>query len=439
MLSSDYYSKYGSWDFCLKEVQRTKKEFVKSENGGYFILMDDQTEMNSIAIDQLKSLISRKEITTIKMSNFKSGSGSAPKEISKKDLILFPEWNLAWTRLEDKEAELLAKSTTDIILQPDRKIFGVKNVFMNEQQVNIQKETQTWGVEKTGASLSNYTGKGAKIAILDTGYDQDHPYFRKCTNSEYFVGESSDDDNGHGMHCAGIACGAFLGDMRLGIAVDADVYACKILDKNKTGRLRDLIMGIYWALNHGCHVILLALEDPNDGENDFPDLVLARAFRDATNRNCFVVAAAGNKSIRSQKLFRPLSSPADNPISLAIGAIEKNNDFYELSNRALRLRGVYDQEMSYAAPGGEILSLWSSKTHGNTLYKYQSGTSMAAAFVCGILGLYWEKYFKIWSTHYPDPLAKIRYELEKSSERLNDSSENIWPIADCGRGLPKVP
>ena len=66
----------------------------------------------------------------------------------------------------------------------------------------------TWGLHATKVLDSRFSGKGIKVAILDTGFDLDHPDFRgrQVKHQSFIAGQHVQDDNGQGTHCIGTAC-----------------------------------------------------------------------------------------------------------------------------------------------------------------------------------------------------------------------------------------
>src|SRR5882762_5280072 len=67
----------------------------------------------------------------------------------------------------------------------------------------------TWGLLACGVTKSKFTGKGIKVAVLDTGLDLTHPDFkgRSITTKSFVDGEAVQDGDGHGTHCTGTSCG----------------------------------------------------------------------------------------------------------------------------------------------------------------------------------------------------------------------------------------
>jgi subtilisin family serine protease len=92
----------------------------------------------------------------------------------------------------------------------------------------------TWGLEVTQVIGSQLTGKGVKVAILNTGLDLGHRDCRgrKIVARSFVPGRSAQDSHGEGTHLTGTACGANDPGIspRYGIAYEADIYIGKVLD-----------------------------------------------------------------------------------------------------------------------------------------------------------------------------------------------------------------
>src|SRR6185369_3045880 len=93
----------------------------------------------------------------------------------------------------------------------------------------------TWGLQATAVSSSRFTGHGIRVAVLDTGLDQNHPDFRnRAVQLQSFVaGATVQDTHGHGTHCTGTACGPQApssGVRRYGVAPDAEIFAGRVFE-----------------------------------------------------------------------------------------------------------------------------------------------------------------------------------------------------------------
>lgn len=246
-------------------------------------------------------------------------------------------------------------------------------------------DLRTWGIDIIGADHSPYTGRGVKVAILDTGLDTSHPDFvaRKIVQSSFVPNDNSPDGNGHGTHCAGVAVGhRDSHNQRYGVAFDADIHIGKVLSNAGVGAQSWTLSGIEWAIQQGCKVINLSL-GTRVLAGQGPNPAYRRIAEYALESGAILVAAAGNDSRRDQEHYMPVSSPADTPGVLSVGAIDSFQHVAAFSNRAIN----GEQTLDIVAPGVSIHSSWKMPTR----YSHLSGTSMAAPFVSGVIAQLWEE------------------------------------------------
>jgi subtilisin family serine protease len=138
------------------------------------------------------------------------------------------------------------------------------------------------------------TGKGVKVAIVDTGIDPNHPDFaNRIAQMKDFTGEGPGDNNGHGTHVAGIigGSGAASNGKYKGVAPDCLFFTAKVLRGNGAGSTSDVMAGIEWAVQQGAQVVNLSLG--SNGACDGSD-ALSTLCDAAVSRGIVMCIAAGN-------------------------------------------------------------------------------------------------------------------------------------------------
>jgi subtilisin family serine protease len=251
-----------------------------------------------------------------------------------------------------------------------------------------------WGLkDATNTSIdapqawAQTTGSSAIIvAVLDTGIDLTNPEFagRLWTNPDTsgsdgypgdvhgwnFVDGNADiqDDNGHGTHVSGILAATGNNGIGVaGVAWNAQLMPLKVLDANGDGNDAEIVSAIDFAVQHGARVI-----NASWGGGP-PSQAVANAISYAGSQGAVFVTAAGNNGTNIDNTpFYPASYHLPNEI--AVAAV----------NQAGSLAGFSDfgaRTVALAAPGVNIVST----VPGG--YAFESGTSMAAPYVSGVVAL----------------------------------------------------
>ena len=285
----------------------------------------------------------------------------------------------------------------------------------------IDTSLATWGLEATRIRSSRFSGRGTRVAILDTGLDLRHPDFadRTIVSQSFVAGLAADDANGHGTFCAGVACGPLHAAQgpRYGIAFGAELYIARVLDDSAGGTDGDTLAGIDWAVRSHCEVISMSLGSPVALGDSHPRVYEAVAAR-ALAAGSLLIAPAGNTSQRPDTIA-PVEHPANCPSILAVGAVDHSLAVAPFSNGALNPNGG---EVDVAAPG---IAIFSAAPRPD-LYQTGSGTSMAASYVAGIAALFAEADLTARG-------AALRALLRQACRALSS------PMRDIGAGLVQAP
>jgi len=246
----------------------------------------------------------------------------------------------------------------------------------------FNESTLTWGLQITKAGRSRYSGKGIRVAVLDTGLDLGHPDFgrRRITSRSFIAGQSVQDGHGHGTHCIGTSCGPCQPGRppRYGIAWNAEIFVGKVLSNQGSGADGGILAGIDWAVQNRCHVVSMSLGAPVLPGQSYSPIYEAAASR-ALRGGTLIVAAASNDSARPG-VVRPVGRPANCPSIMAVGALDSSLGIAPFSNGGINGSGG---NVDIVGPGVNIHSSWPRPISYNRI----SGTSMATPHVAGIAAL----------------------------------------------------
>jgi hypothetical protein len=302
------------------------------------------------------------------------------------------------------------------------KLAGTSGELAAEGATPLVSETEfTWGLQATKVPASRFTGKGIRVAVLDTGFDLGHPDFagRRVTSQSFVQGQAVQDGNGHGTHCIGTSCGPKRpGTLpRYGIAFEADIFAGKVLSNQGSGGDAGILAGIQWAVTNRCAIVSMSL-----GARVLPGQSFSQVFEQAASRalaaGTLIIAAAGNDSRRPQTLV-PVSHPANCPSIMAVAALDSALRTAFFSNQGINPQGG---QIDIAGPGVDVRSSWPRPNLYNTI----SGTSMATPHVAGIAALWAQSN----AAFRGRALMSV---LTQSARRLNLSAK------DVGAGLVQAP
>jgi subtilisin len=211
------------------------------------------------------------------------------------------------------------------------------------------------------------TGKGVKVAVVDTGIEYDHP----ALGGQIYGGvniewdetikdklryESVDhptDLAGHGTACAGIIHS---------LAPEAKLYSARVLGTSMNGRAYQFAAGVDWAVENGMDVVNLSL---STARQDYFAMFHALTD-DAYFKSILLVSSASN--------FNEPSFPSLYSSVFSVASHAGKDPFTYYYNPT--------PPVEFGAPGIDLRVAW--KDHG---YVIATGNSFAAPHIAGIVTL----------------------------------------------------
>lgn len=367
--------------------------------------------------------------------------------------------------LKSMERQILSILAEDFIeyLEPNYIRILLAPITLNKELSNSLNSLSsgTWAINKIKAKAAwiYSTGKGVKVAMLDSGMEYNHPnlwdkvwvddevisdvnadgYVNlddadlngnrfiesnfgtneiSTLNSDSIFGEyykdaihnNPLDGFGHGTHVAGIIAAENSNNSNYnGIAYDSKLIAMKIFDnQGNFSSISELLKAIRAAIIDGAKVINASIG------GSFYSHLEEETYRLAEDLGVLVIAAAGNNS--SNNDYRPIY-PANYKTVFSVAATSQDDSISNFSN--------YGNSVDIAAPGDLISSTMANNSYlasnfASSLdqsidsdygYWYLSGTSMATPYVSGLAAL-------ILSKHPELSNDAVRNIIEESSDPI---------------------
>ncbi|NLP57870.1 S8 family serine peptidase [Lutibacter sp. B1] len=283
-----------------------------------------------------------------------------------------------------------------------------------------------WGMDAIDAPEAwnvGYQGENAKVFILDSGIDAEHPDLASNLNTElsasFVEGEDWNIQPGfyfnHGTHVAGIIAAADNSFGVIGVAPKSEIVAVKVLSEfTGSGPFSGINAGIVYAANNGADVINMSLGTTLNKDGKFYDeegnltakipskyiqeIIYAqqRAIDYAFKKGVTIITSAGNSGMNGDGNGSTIVLPADlnNVISVSATAplnwaLDTSTNLDELASYSNYGNSLVD----LAAPGGDFDSPYSFYYYDMVLstisngWSWSAGTSMASPHVAGVAAL----------------------------------------------------
>ena len=228
------------------------------------------------------------------------------------------------------------------------------------------------------------TGRGMRLAVVDTGIDPSHPAFGNIEFHDFTGNSFSTESCGHGTVCAGIACGKefeyfpYLDDEQRdithnflpGVAPNTTLVICKVVSANKYNA-DAVVKALQWLKGKKVDVVSFSL-----GTLHFSPEI-AQAITALVDDKVTIVCAASNEG---QKFSQRICFPARLGHVLCIGSHGPHGKPSAFS--------PVGQDIDFLAPGEGVAG--PSSSIYNHHVRVDSGTSYAAPAVAGLICLVFE-------------------------------------------------
>ena len=233
----------------------------------------------------------------------------------------------------------------------------IQDAAEKEDESETETEIQAFdgihmmGMDKLKEDAKDWSGD-ATVAVIDSGIDEDHPWFTTRLDRKNSVNLAADglgkdaynDPNqGHGTHVAGIVTQA--------TPVQVKIMAVRVFDLTGSASYTTITLGVDYAVQHNADVINMSLgfEILPGFESDDTDL-MDEAFARALKAGTTVCVASGNEYTDTARSY-----PASSRWTIAVGSLEPVKDGNSYIRSDFSNNGTL---LDFAAPGRNIFSAW---------------------------------------------------------------------------------
>jgi hypothetical protein len=263
-------------------------------------------------------------------------------------------------------AEKLRKNKNILLVQPNYLFSTMADPLCKNQYANTMLN-----IEKLHKAA---TGRGVKVAVIDTGVDADHDDLKaRVSVKKNFVDGNSYAPEIHGTAVAGVIAASINGSGIEGVAPEAGIIALRacrqVSVENPEGECRtdSLARALDEAIEQRVHIVNMSFGTPHY------DSLLARLIDTGKEKGILFVAPASN--VKNDKRLR---FPASHPAVIAVGGLDEQMNPYPNVDIA--------RASCACAPALNILTTVPGNKHN-----FLNGTSLSSAYISGILALALEK------------------------------------------------
>ncbi len=285
--------------------------------------------------------------------------------------------------------------------------FLLPSISLSREDINIPISDSAQFIGATDLHDEGITGKGIKVAVIDTGVNKNHPMLEGAVSKQINIVKKyqdvladDQDGNGHGSWCVCAVGGRDITiyskllekNLRMhGIAPECEIIGIKVLDDSGSGQTSWVIEGMEAAVEAGADVISMSLGSMWDGAGVTPD---SKVVDTITFDHHILCAIAAGNSFSNLAIGSPGGSHG--AITVGSNAIKTPTAgiVSTFSSKGTTTDGRIKPDVS--APGGNLVNIKEAIYAGTSgalaeeageQYIGLLGTSMSCPQVAGCLAL----------------------------------------------------
>lgn len=349
------------------------------------VIVETYSPPGSADISNLSSYMSVRRVSSIANQVYGSASSSAIQSIANLGFVSVVFYDEPVSRFQ----------------------FILPSISISKKDINIPVSDSAQFIGATDLHDEGITGKGIKIAVIDTGVNKYHPMLEGAVVKQINIAKKNgaeeadtNDGNGHGTHVASTIAGRDIvtysrlleRNVRLhGVAPEAEIIGIKVLDDKGSGQTSWVIEGIEAAVEEGADIINMSLGSMFDGAGLSPDSKVVDNV--VFNKGILCAVAAGN-SFANFAIGSPGGSHGALTVASNAMFTPSAGIVSTFSSKGTTTDGRVKPDIS--APGGNLVNVKETifaaasgdlSDEVNDDYIGIMGTSMATPHVAGCLAL----------------------------------------------------
>lgn len=324
---------------------------------------------------------------------------------------------------------------------------GYQTNALNESMIN--KQVYLNSVGDIFSVWEKYRGDDVTLAVIDGGFDINHPEFKNSDGSSKILSTSCSftyntstakvvrqvgrenvkitDGDSHGTFCAAVAAGSITGQGIVGIAPNADLMLLKT-DK----RPKSIVDAFKYAADNGAKVITISIGSYADYMGDLIDdgsnltTCFDEAVSYAKNKGVVVCSAAGNGG----ECARPtqFTYPGGTKGVIGVGGLAYNEDAYLWSGSSYN-SSANNIFCDIFAPGENLFS-GAYLNNQSTYDGGWNGTSFSSPQVAGAACLYFQKYPNKTNIDFENDLYRTAVKFNETGKNTGYGRLDIGALLD---------